>query len=814
MRIAVALVLLPILLPCVPACAEDPAARVTRFRVAPDNAGVWWITPSGGAPMLSLGVDCIGPGVETSEYDPARPQYTFATRPGDTYAAWEARTLKRMRAWGFNTAAGWCHDRFQRAGLVHTPVLHIGVSLGAPWIDPWDPAWGEQVARLAVQLVTPYKDDPAVLGYFLDNEFGWGDDWILGLALGWPAGSPGKRRLLDVLKETYRGDLREFRKDFLSNATTWEQVLTASATGRRAGRGHRAQDAFVEAVAAKYYDVCGGAVRKVDPGALVLGDRFRQYYPQAVARAARGRLDVISTNYEATTTDGWLSPAYFISMHEHSGLPVIIGEFYATARQNRSGNRNHGGEFTLVDTQAERGAVAASQSIQYARFPFMVGWHWFQWSDEPTHGRDDGEDYNMGLVDIYDEPYAELTGALRAANEAAPRAHAAGPAWLRTVRGEGFRGPFGVAPQSGLVADGKLGDWDKARPVPRIAIRTDAPQRPFGDVFLAWDEGALRLAIRAYDFSVPAGNEPSAKHPATWGDLHRLKVRIDDWSMSAATGLVAAPKAAEDQAKTVRWVEPPKRGQVMPAVWTHVDRWHYVWEIAIPAAAIASGGLRAGRRFMLSLDIENRGDFERMRIDRLPVELLARTPFEAGRREDDWIPRHHELQPPPPDRREAVFAPDDPPRSADPGWDDVPWPPRPRPGPGPGISAPPEAGAPVVAPPHRPDAPTVSAPATPGDTPVRRPRRPRDRRLPEKPATPETSAQVPETKDVPGKPPADRRDRGERPESPDHPDRPDRPDRAGPAKPSTPETTAPVPETKEVPGRPPAGRPGGAEPGN
>lgn len=761
------------------ATAASPAPR---FRVAADQAGVYWFVAPDGSRMLSKGVDCTGPGVERDAYSPGRPEYSFATRPGDTYDAWQARTLRRFRDWGFNTAGGWNEKRFERAGLPFTPVLHIGVSHGAPWVDPWEPGWAGQITRLAAQLVSPYANDPNVLGYFLDNEFGWGDDWILDLALGWPGTGPGKQRVVQLARTVYRDDFRKFRGDFDTTAKTWDGLLTASATGRKAGRGHQLQDSVVEAVTAKYYELCGGAVRKVDPGALVLGDRFRQYYPQAVARAARGRLDVISTNWESPTTDGWISPAYFISMHEHSRLPVIIGEVYATARENRSGNRNHQGAFTLTDTQPQRAAAAAAQVAQYARMPFVVGWHWFQYMDEPTHGRDDGEDYNMGLVDIYDEPYGEITQAFRRVHEAADRLHAGGGEWLRRMT-EAPRGAWGVVRRDGQTADGLLGDWVKSRPVPRGVITTEAPQRPFGDVFLAWDDAGLRLALRVYDFSIPAGHAPDPKSATSWGDLHRLTVKVDDFTMRAATGLVAAPKAPEDQWKTVRWVVPPKRGQPMPAVWSHVDRWHYVWEVIIPASVIAPGGMRAGRAFALSLDIENRGDFERMRIDRLPIELLDHEPAASVDAADDWYARQ---LPPPPAR------PVDPAIMVDPGPgrddrnDDIAWPPRPRPGPGPGISAPPGT-------PPAPASPVSADPAAdPADDGprIRAPRKPRDRRArPPRPA-PDPSSTVSESP----------REHGRAPD-----------DRHRPEKPPTPEEHAPVPETKDVPGHPPAANPGQAD---
>ncbi len=52
----------------------------------------------------------------------------------------------------------------------------------------------------------------------------------------------------------------------------------------------------------------------------------------------------------------------------------------------------------------------------FARFPNVVGTHWFQYCDEPLGGREDGEDYNMGLIDLANRPYEEVTEVFRQGN--------------------------------------------------------------------------------------------------------------------------------------------------------------------------------------------------------------------------------------------------------------------------------------------------------------------------------------------------------------------------------------------------------------
>lgn len=47
------------------------------------------------------------------------------------------------------------------------------------------------------------------------------------------------------------------------------------------------------------------------------------------------------------------------------------------------------------------------------RNPLIIGTHWFQYSDQATTGRGDGENYQIGFLDIADTPYLETIEACR-----------------------------------------------------------------------------------------------------------------------------------------------------------------------------------------------------------------------------------------------------------------------------------------------------------------------------------------------------------------------------------------------------------------
>ena len=42
-----------------------------------------------------------------------------------------------------------------------------------------------------------------------------------------------------------------------------------------------------------------------------------------------------------------------------------------------------------------------------------MGTHWFQYKDQATTGRGDGENYQIGFIDICDTPYPEIIAAAR-----------------------------------------------------------------------------------------------------------------------------------------------------------------------------------------------------------------------------------------------------------------------------------------------------------------------------------------------------------------------------------------------------------------
>ena len=144
----------------------------------------------------------------------------------------------------------------------------------------------------------------------------------------------------------------------------------------------------------------------------------------------------------------------------------------------------------------------------------MIGVHWFQYADEPTGGRADGEDYNFGLVDIDDRPYYKLIRALRASNRLARWGMA------RPIAPEPGEDRGLVLPQASLEPTTQtLADWPKAASL--VPMTASPSEVPFGDLHLAWNEYGLFLATIAMDYYAPELLGPLAEFPALGSVPHR-----------------------------------------------------------------------------------------------------------------------------------------------------------------------------------------------------------------------------------------------------------------------------------------------------
>jgi len=513
------------------------------FRVAQQD-GVWWLIAPDGKRFFSLGVNVVDQGLTREKYRPDRPGYAaFRYYPDET--AWARETLARLRAWGFNTLGAWSDidalKKAEEAMLPYTVGLWLGSSAGVPWLDVFSAETERTFDREARRFILPRKDDPLLIGYFTDNELGWWSDTIFLYHTQHP-GTATYRALVKLLREHYGGDLARLRRDFHTGKLRRFDDLNQRAplTLKPGGHGREVIEKFTFLIAQRYYRLAHDAIRRYDKNHLILGDRYISWYPPAVARAIRPYTDVVSTNYNADWTDGANARFHFETLHRLTGKPILITEFYFCAQENRSGNKNTGAGFPTVRTQRERAAGFRRNLTAYASLPCVVGAHWFQFYDEPTFGRDDGEDFNMGLVDIEDRPYEKLTAAMTALHQRIPALHA------RSADSRAEKKPTDASTHAEVVLppappnpETGLHTWDKTR-----GYVGSTAQLPFADLYACWKTGALYLAVHAggyVDEKLYAGGKmPESERPEWVLSLGRgrrpLRVRFGPGGPTRAQG--------------------------------------------------------------------------------------------------------------------------------------------------------------------------------------------------------------------------------------------------------------------------------------
>jgi len=372
------------------------------------------------------------------------------------------------------------------------PVLAVGMTCGVPWLDMWDTNIIAQMHQIARDQILPLQNDPRVLGYYSDNEMGWWNATLFNMTLEQQATSGQRHRLLQLLRETYHQHWSELLLDFeAEGAGSFEDLDQHGMLYLRPGsKGIRTYRRFLSLMAERYYALVREIIHTYDPRGLVLGDRYQSFYYPEVAQASAASVDADSSNLNAAWNDGTFPRFYLDTLHALSGKAVLVSEFYLAAQHNRSGDENNSSAFPTVATQKERARSYRNTVQALVRTPYVIGADWFQYYDEPTHGRADGENYNFGLVDIHDRPYAPLTAAVQALDLTAMKGepHAARPDASLGVP------PAPRHPLAPFTIRLALQDWDRER-----GFVKPASAFPVADLYLCWNAKAVFLGIYAQD---------------------------------------------------------------------------------------------------------------------------------------------------------------------------------------------------------------------------------------------------------------------------------------------------------------------------
>ncbi|OHB73445.1 MAG: hypothetical protein A2Z25_20290 [Planctomycetes bacterium RBG_16_55_9] len=435
-----------------------PKLKATGFFRVEKYEGKWWLVDPEGRLFWSHGIDCVRENNDTpisdrehywkwlpedgspfaafygtgawaphgyyKDHSPYRTydfsQANFLRKYGENWSdAFAEITHRRLKSWGMNTIANWSQQSIylmRKTPYVCTISYNARTLEGSEgywgkFYDVFDPSFREGMRKAAEGFVDKGANDLWCLGFFVHNELAWGDEVSLALAaLKSPADQPAKKMFIADLKNKY-GDIGKLNRVWGTAYASWDELLATEGetpSGRKGGTPsplrETARDdltAFYTKTAETYFATIREELKKVAPNQLYMGCRFAWVNDRA-ARAAAKFCDIVCYNRYSYSVEEQRLP-------DAIDKPILIGEFHFGALDRgmfHTGLRKTANQEDRADKYRDyvRGAL---------RNPYIVGTHWFQYKDQATTGRGDGENYQIGFIDVCDRPYPEIVRASR-----------------------------------------------------------------------------------------------------------------------------------------------------------------------------------------------------------------------------------------------------------------------------------------------------------------------------------------------------------------------------------------------------------------
>ena len=349
--------------------AAGPQLEATgNFRTEKVDGKWWLVTPSGHL-FYSLGINVVKVDSDAPDGRLHPSWYESRAQASMAFPTWNLRekfgkqdfkadyydfVLRRLDAWGINTVGNWSDGDLTKLSRKPYAIVAVSKPSGLPYLSS---------------------------GFY------------------------------DTLDETFAGKMRD--------------AVAAAFAAEGSALAHAAADPmcigfFIDnelsfpsdsAYFEPYFKACKEALAAAAPGKLYLGCRFKGLRnSDALWNAAARWCDVISVNSYVSSVAVFGEGAYAAPAFDK---PVLHSEFHFGTM--------HRGMFSPglcpVGDQCERGRSYRRVVEGALRHPLFVGSHWFQYRDQPLVGRGDGENYQIGFVDVCDRPYPKLAEAARAVAE-------------------------------------------------------------------------------------------------------------------------------------------------------------------------------------------------------------------------------------------------------------------------------------------------------------------------------------------------------------------------------------------------------------
>jgi len=412
--------------------ADGPKLKATgNFRTEKLN-GKWWLVDPEGCLYWSHGITCIDfTGAQTrisgrnnffenlpDKNDPLSEFYSASRRGDTTYnftqanlyrkygAQWKENAteniLKRLKSWGINSFGNWSDPYVYLFAENRVPYT-VGIN-SSHFPDIFDPSFRESIKSALNRLDSRIKDDPYCIGYFVDNEQKFND--LTQRLIAKSGISKSGLPFLKYLKNNY-STVQKLNEIWRTSYSNWQQIDTIT----KLPEGSKKDIQFFDLkIINEYYKICREEIKRFATNKIYLGSRLDfHFYPSdnnqreiQIIKIAAKYCDVVSFNRYRFSVEELILP-------QGIDKPTLIGEFHWGALDR---GLFHVGMRGVAD-QNQRAETYYNFVNEALNNPQIVGTHWFQYSDQAATGRGDGENYQIGFVDVCDNPYPEIVNAAR-----------------------------------------------------------------------------------------------------------------------------------------------------------------------------------------------------------------------------------------------------------------------------------------------------------------------------------------------------------------------------------------------------------------
>ena len=352
-------------------------AQIDRFKIQKTNNGYKLISPTGSS-FFSLGI------THTQALNYPNSMKIFVNKYKNDWSLASSEIYRNLISWEFNTAGYGAPKELRK--LIPFMMPSQPLVGNSSWLekekfffsDIFDFEVKKEILN-KIQNMTSEKDNPNLIGYFWTDMPMWnlkkskekfGFNWV------------------DYIKNLPENSAGRIRYEKFKNEQLFDNSLTF-------------EENFLKLIAKEYYKLIGEETKRLDPGALIFGERYAMHrVPTYIIEEALPYIDVVSIQPH----DCDFNENYFRKIHEITGKPIIICDHQCSFPTKKY-------RYTMwqqLNNQTEVAEKHSEYLNEVVNESYLIGYHRCQYIDryEPTNNllkqgmvKENGETY---------EPHASI----------------------------------------------------------------------------------------------------------------------------------------------------------------------------------------------------------------------------------------------------------------------------------------------------------------------------------------------------------------------------------------------------------------------